>query len=41
MIPIEIDNKTKDVLRIKNERSREMYSWLVDLVETKGPVVSK
>ncbi len=38
---LEIDKKTRDMLRIKNERSREMYSWLVDLVEAKGPVVSK
>ena len=40
-MPIEYDKKTRDMLRIKNERSREMYSWLVDLVESKGPIVSK
>ena len=36
-VKIQVDRRIADVQKIKNQRSKEMYTWLADVVEEQGP----
>ena len=36
-VKIQVDRRISDVQKIRNQRSREMYTWLADVVEEQGP----